>query len=152
MDSFAAPGTHAFHAHDSQSSEPTASILCDGVKIDVSALVQFRTNALIIGDPLVVWRILSGVWPSLKKPVHWIADHRLVLPVESGGTLILEKPDRLSMREQTALLDWLHDDGRAMRVLTTSVRPLYPLVDEGLFLDALYYRLNHVLIEHDSIA
>jgi transcriptional regulator of acetoin/glycerol metabolism len=75
---------------------------------------------------------------------------RPVLPVETGGTLILEEGDRLNECDQADLLGWLSDRGRSVCVFTTSARSLYPLVDAGLFLEALYYRLNHRLIEVGS--
>ena len=124
-----------------------ASALPEQMLVDVDALANRHANALIIGDQFAVRRVLDTVWPSLAKPVQWVESTRLALPVESGGTLILDAGDRLSERDQTSFLGWLNDSGRSVCVLTTSPRPLFPLVEAGLFVDDLYYRLNHVFID-----
>jgi hypothetical protein len=116
------------------------------VRADTDSLAQSRANALIIGDRLAVMRVLNIIWPSLKKSVRWVEGTRLSLPLDPDGTLILEQGDRLSERDQADLLEWLKDHGQSVRVLTTSTRPLFPLVKAGSFLDSLYYRLNHVII------
>ena len=120
------------------------------VRVDTDSLAQSRANALIIGDQLAVMRVLGIIWPTLKKSVRWVESTRLSLPLESGGTLILEEADRLSERDQTDLLGWLDEHGLSVRVVTTSSRPLFPLVEAGSFLDSLYYRLNHVVIAAHS--
>jgi hypothetical protein len=108
--------------------------------------MQSRVNAVIIGDDAAVRRVLSTVWLSLTKPVVWTAASRLSLPLGPCGTLILEAGDRLSERDQTALLDWLDDSGRFVRVLTTAPRPLHGAVDAGAFLDALSRRLSGLIV------
>jgi sigma-54-interacting transcriptional regulator len=125
---------------------PTAPALFAQVRVDANSLAQSRANALIIGDQLAVMRVLGIIWPTLKKSVRWVESTRLSLPLESGGTLILEEADQLSERDQTDLLAWLDEHGLSVRVVTTSSRPLFPLVEAGSFLDSLYYRLNHVVI------
>jgi hypothetical protein len=125
---------------------PAAPVIFAQVGVDVYSLMQNPANALIIGNHLAVLRVLGIVWPSLKKSVRWVESARLSLPPESGGTLILEEGDRLGEHDQAVLLDWLNGHGRSVRVLTTSPRPLFPLVEAGSFLEPLYYRLNHVLI------
>jgi Sigma-54 interaction domain len=125
---------------------PTAPALLAQVRVDANTLAQSRANALIVGDQLAVLRVLGVIWPSLKKSIRWVEGTRLSLPLEFDGTLIVEEADRLSERDQTDLLGWLDDHGRSVRVLTTSSRPLFPLVEAGSFLDSLYYRLNHVVI------
>jgi hypothetical protein len=125
---------------------PTAAALFPQVRVDANSLAQSRANALIVGDRLAAMRVLSVIWPSLKKSVRWVEGTRLSLPLEPDGTLILEEGDRLSERDQRDLLEWLNVHGQSVRVLTISSRPLLPLVEAGAFLDSLYYRLNHVVI------
>lgn len=129
----------------------SGSALREQVLVDVNALARRHGNALIIGDQLAVRRVLDTVWPTLTKPVQWVEGTRLTLPVESGATLILDAGDRLSERDQASFLGWLDNGGRSVSVLTTSSRPLFPLVEAGLFYDALYYRLNQVFIDAGSL-
>jgi hypothetical protein len=131
---------------------PPASPLRERVLVDMEALAQRRTNALIIGDQFAVRRVLDTVWPSLAKPIRWVEASRLALPVEPDGTLILDAGDRLSARDQASFLGWLNDNGRSVCVVTTSPRPLFPLVEAGLFFDDLYYRLNQVFIDAGSLS
>jgi DNA-binding NtrC family response regulator len=63
------------------------------------------------------------------------------------GTLILEDVAALSRDQQTALLQWLEDVGRSVQIIATDTEPVFPLVEKGRFLDALYYRLNTVLLD-----
>jgi hypothetical protein len=132
---------------------PPASVLHEHVLVDVDAVARRHANALIIGDQFAVRRVLDTVWPSLAKPVQWVDGTRLALPVveSGGGTLVLDAGDRLSERDQASFLGWLNDNGRSVRVLTTSPRPLFPLVEAGLFFDVLYYRLNQVCIDAGSL-
>jgi len=127
------------------------SALPEQMLVDMDALARRRANALIIGDQFAVRRVLNTVWPSLAKPVQWVEGTRLALPVQPGGTLILDAGDRLSERDQASFLGWLDDSGRSACVLTTSPRPLFPLVEAGLFVDVLYYRLNQVFIDAGSV-
>jgi hypothetical protein len=116
------------------------------MRVDANSLAQSRANAVIIGDRLAVMRVLSIIWPSLKKSIRWVEGTRLSLPLDPDGTLILEEGDRLSERDQRDLLEWLDKHGLSVRVVTTASRPLFPLVEAGSFLDSLYYRLNHVVV------
>jgi hypothetical protein len=114
---------------------------------DWQTLVDTRANTVVVGqeeDALLVW---TAVWPSLEKPIHWVDAEHLELPRRRpAGTLILQGADGLTSAGQQTLLDWLEHDARATRVLTTASRPLFPLVESGTFLEALYYRLNMILL------
>jgi hypothetical protein len=137
--------------HEGPAAPSSGSAVREQVLSDVDALARRHGNALIIGDQLAVRRVLDTVWPTLTKPVQWVEGTRLALPVESRGTLILDAGDRLSERDQASFLGWLNDSGRSVCVLTTSPRPLFPLVEAGLFYDVLYYRLNQVFIDAGSL-
>ena len=86
------------------------------------------------------------MWPLLQKPICWVDAGRLSLPLHSAGTLILQGAHALSASAQERLFEWLGDDARTTRVLTTTPYPLFPLVEGGSFLEALYYRLNMLLL------
>jgi DNA-binding NtrC family response regulator len=64
------------------------------------------------------------------------------LPNRQHGTLILRNLETLEGRAQHELLHWLNEAGAATRVVSLTPADLYPLVELGTFLDALYYRLN----------
>jgi hypothetical protein len=130
----------------SPTGRPTAPETWEQGLVDAHTLAATHANGVLIGDPFVLRGLLGTVWPLLKKSVVWIDSARLSLPIESCGTLILEEAHRLSEPDQAHLLAWLNDGGRMVQVLTTSSRPLFPLVEAASFLEPLYYRLNRVLI------
>jgi hypothetical protein len=113
---------------------------------DWNTFVGSRANAIVVGTEEAALGVWTAVWPSLQKPIHWVEAERLSLPRRSAGTLILQGADALSACDQQQLLEWLEGNARATRILTTTHRPLFPLVESGNFLEALYYRLNVILL------
>lgn len=113
---------------------------------DWNTLVSTRANAVVVGTEEAALRVWTAVWPSLQKPIHWVEGESLSLPRQSAGTLILQGADALTASAQQQLFEWLEGDARATRVLTTTRCPLFQLVEDGSFLEALYYRLNMVLL------
>jgi transcriptional regulator of acetoin/glycerol metabolism len=67
---------------------------------------------------------------------------------DPSSVLVLYDVDRLTPDEQCRLLAWL-DEHLAAQVISTCREPLTPLIDAGVFLANLYYRLNTVLITLD---
>lgn len=114
---------------------------------DWQVLVATRANAVVIGQEDAALRVWTAVWPSLKKPIHWVDGDNPSLPRDPAGTLILQGADQLTPSAQRQLFSWLEDDARTTRVLTTTRRALFPLVEDGLFHAGLYYRLNMLLLE-----
>jgi DNA-binding NtrC family response regulator len=64
-------------------------------------------------------------------------------------TLVLTDVGLLSAEEQQELNDWLTCDGGNTQVVTTSAKPLFPLVKSGAFHEMLYYRLNVMYVGGD---
>jgi hypothetical protein len=114
---------------------------------DWQTLVATRANAVVIGREDAALRVWTAVWPSLQKPIHWVDGDSLLLPRQPAGTLILQGADLLTSSAQRQLFAWLDDDTRATRVLTTTTRALFPMVEDGAFHAGLYYRLNMLLLE-----
>src|SRR5438552_992940 len=113
---------------------------------DWDALVTTGANTIVVGNEEAALGVWTAVWPSLRKPICWVDPDRLTLPRHATGTLILQGAHALNASAQRAVFDWLDYDDRATRVLTTTVHPLYPLVEDGRFLESLYYRLNMLLL------
>jgi Sigma-54 interaction domain len=113
---------------------------------DWNTLISTRANTVVVGTEEAALRVWTAVWPSLQKPIHWVEGERLALPRLSAGTLILQGADAMNQSAQQRLFEWLEGDARATRILTTTRRPLFDLVEEGGFLEALYYRLNMLLL------
>ena len=113
---------------------------------DWQTLVATRANAVVVGQEDAALRVWTAVWPSLEKPIHWVDADHLLLPRHPAGTLVLQGADMLTPSAQQQLFAWLDSEARSTRVLTTTARPLFPLVESGAFLAKLYYRLNMLLL------
>jgi sigma-54-interacting transcriptional regulator len=100
-------------------------------------------NLLITGVPDAVEQSLEALTPHLVPSVwYWPLGASWPSP---GGmrTLVIRDVQRLALADQQALSLWF-DQGASMqtRVVSTATVPLLQLVEAGLFMDALYYRLN----------
>ena len=106
-----------------------------------------RPSVLIEGPDSAA--VFEAVGPCLAPPiVIWNGTNRL--RVEPVGTLVVSNVDGLDNDQQHQLMRWLDATSGAPQVISTTAQPLFPLVKRGMFLEALYYRLNTVRVDlHD---
>src|SRR6476646_7490839 len=64
------------------------------------------------------------------------------LPYDRPETFVLHDVSKLTIAQQIALHDWLNDLTARTQVVSITSVPLLPLVNDGQFLESLYYRLN----------
>jgi hypothetical protein len=108
-------------------------------------LSTIRPNLLLEGPEAQVQAVVAALRPLLPSPViAWCGGG---LPDEHRGTLIVQKVCRLDDTQQRQLMMWLDDTVGTVQVIATTSEPLYPLVERGVFLDVLYYRLNILRVE-----
>lgn len=108
-----------------------------------------RHNAIFEGPEHATEGLLLLLQPYLRPPAIWKgALTPLELPTHRCGALVLRNVGALDRREQAALLRWL--DTERKQVISTTTHPLFPLIARGLFAEALYYRLNVMLMTIDS--
>jgi hypothetical protein len=107
-----------------------------------------RVNILFIGADDVVWRVL-GTSLSLAAPiVSWRPGEPLQLPDFTGvRTLVIRDLAQMTGTEQVRLLQWLDRAAGYVQVVSTSSAALLPLVEDGTFVNALYYRLNIICVD-----
>jgi transcriptional regulator of aromatic amino acid metabolism len=70
----------------------------------------------------------------------------LDLPSTGTGTLLLHDVAALTIAQQVALFDWLHDRRGAVQVVSITQKRLMGMVCDGRFLEGLFYRLNTISI------
>jgi transcriptional regulator of aromatic amino acid metabolism len=68
----------------------------------------------------------------------------LCLTEETNGTLLLWDVARLTFSEQMKLQDWIAARPATAQVISITSSPLLPLVEDGRFLEGLFYRINVV--------
>jgi len=107
-----------------------------------------RANLLLIGPADVTGMLLDVVRLHLEAPVATIrAGEPMTLPSGHVGTLIVQNVCLLTSDEQTQLNDALDNSLAGTQVISTSALCLMPMMQEGRFLDILYYRLNTIYVD-----
>jgi hypothetical protein len=113
------------------------------------SVVDGRHNLLLEGPHEWADALLKRLTPFLERQILRAAAPRLgALPPSDGGVLILLDVAALHRDDQLTLFRWLDDGGQ---VVSTTATPLFPLVVEGGFDEALYYRLNVIRL-HSLVA
>ena len=129
--------------------------VAEGLDSEVIATPEWHSlstgqhNAIFEGPEEATDDVLRLLQPYLRTPAIWNrAPMPLEFPAHGGGALVLRNVCALDRQEQAALLNWL-EAGRK-QVISTTTEPLFPLVAMGRFDEALYYRLNVMLVRIDS--
>lgn len=117
--------------------------------LEWDCLCRCRPNVLIECPADSTDSLVRLVEPHLRGPVQWTpAGMRLTLP--ERGSVVLQDVSALGRQEQAELFRWLGDLHDHRQVVALTTRPLFPWVSRGLFDEALYYRLNVMLLYVDS--
>lgn len=106
-------------------------------------------NVLIAGPKVATVAAVNEIYPLLRLPITSVhVDSCVALPLTlTDGTLILSDIAALNRTEQARLHEWIARTSGATQVVATSAMPVFPLVEQGAFLDVLYYRLNTTYLE-----
>lgn len=112
-----------------------------------------NVNLLLVGPDDAVEQVLAYVkaerlTASDGHVAVWQPGKPFVLPSpDSTSILILRAVDTLVHGDQQKLLDWLGRSAGRVQVLSTAATSLMPLVDAGVFMQTLYYRLNTIYMD-----
>jgi hypothetical protein len=110
-----------------------------------------RHNVLLAGAPSALDAMLASITPHLEEPIRMFnAATGSVLPTQ--GTLVLTEIGDLNAAQQLRLLAWMDGAGREghVQIVSTTSRPIMPLMERAAFRAELYYRLNVVRIDLDQ--
>jgi hypothetical protein len=111
-------------------------------------LLTIPANTMLIGAIGKVDAFVDALMPGLNSPVvHWRPAEHQPLPPLTSGTLILHQVEAIPPERQRWFLARLTALDHRVRVISTSDKPVWPLVERGAFLAALYYRLNVLLMD-----
>ena len=109
-------------------------------------LFSAQMHLLLEGDESQVETVLTAVAPNLPRPVTTWSGTQSLATVRDG-TLIVRLVDRFDAEQQRQLLRWLEETAGRVRVIATTPGSLFRLVQRGIFLDVLYYRLNTLRVD-----
>jgi hypothetical protein len=133
----------------------------------MTAIGSFEFNTLP-DSVLLAWLTANGHRPNVliecQKPSADIATRhlmtwcglpfrycalpgRLELPTTRKGTLLLRDVAALTLSQQVMLYDWLSTPDADMQVISLATTPLRSLVEDGEFLEGLFYRLNVIRLD-----
>ena len=120
------------------------------VDIDLELARNTEVNVLIAGPEAGAEELLRRLLPRAANDVV-VTCHdgqlRLPSPIVAVGTVVLREVDALSSAEQFQLLQWLEAPADRGPIVSTATVPLLPLVEAGMFSEALFYRLNTIYID-----
>jgi hypothetical protein len=107
---------------------------------------------LLTGSHDIIEAALAVLWPQLERPVYeWTS--AVELPASTGlMTVLIRDVDSLSRDQQHTVLAWL--DGAAphqIQIVSMASTDPYPLIERGVFLHRLYYRLNMVRLDASTL-
>jgi hypothetical protein len=115
---------------------------------DLRRLVNSGANLLVRGEKSAAAATVVALTADFPPPLlTWNAESENGLPAVDFGTLVIHDVDGLDLMKQRVLLTWLEHRTTRVRVITTATHDLFPLVQAGIFLDQLYYRLNTIVID-----
>jgi transcriptional regulator of aromatic amino acid metabolism len=107
-----------------------------------------RPNLLVECKGVSVEATVRHVVTFCEPPYHTTAlPGNLHLPEVKKGTVLLADLALMSIGQQMRVFDWLPRDCGNLQVVSISSVPIRPLVDEGKFLEGLFYRLNVISLE-----
>lgn len=123
--------------------EPDVIDLSDALLLGALSLENRRPNLLVVCKGVAVSSVVEKVLEFCAAPFHFcIMPGQLDLPARKEGTLVLTDVSALTIRQQIALSDWLNRGAENVQVVSMCEASLKPLVDDGGFLEGLFYRLN----------
>jgi hypothetical protein len=116
----------------------------------LTRLTRQHPNILLVGPETFTDAALKLIEPLVHHPIAWwVPDAQESVPAGAFATLIIGRVDAADPEQQHDLCEWFDGCKGRVQVVSTSFTPLFPLIQEGTFLEALYYRLNHVCVLSD---
>jgi hypothetical protein len=118
---------------------------------DLGLVRGTSTNLLIVDNDEVVEELIAALWPSLATPIVVRRRGERLRLSPLVATIVVYDVDTLTRHEQRALCDWIAGNGRT-QIVSTASKSLLPMLRTGAFDEALYYRLNVVMLDPASLA
>jgi transcriptional regulator of aromatic amino acid metabolism len=124
----------------------------DLVLLQWLTLRELRPNLLVTCGHVEIEAITKHLMAFCAPPFHVCPMGTLRLPSAARGTLFIEGVAELTLRQQILLNDWISAAHDRVQIVSLTSAPLWPLVENGEFLEGLFFRLNVVCLEARSTA
>jgi transcriptional regulator of aromatic amino acid metabolism len=122
--------------------------LTDETLISWLTMRDRRPNLMVVARGLPVDAVADRLMSVCSPPIlPSILPGRLHLPASRRGTVLLQNVTALSIPQQITLNDWIDEGLGQAQVLSITTTPLWQLVQNGDFLEGLFYRLNVVCLD-----
>ena len=127
--------------------------LSDVALLQWLTLRDLRPNLLVMCGEIEIEAIMKRLMTFCAPPFHVCAmPGALRLPSAARGTLFIEGVGELTLIQQIVLNDWISAGRDRVQIVSLTSAPLWPLVENGEFLEGLFFRLNVVCLEARSTA
>ena len=138
------PRFPSLHPYDSAIAH-TAAHPPPGRESELSTIRRLHPNVLLIGDRDSNERALSELLPSCRTPVR---ERNPEFEMAPGleGTYVLRRIELLTRHRQRTLHEWFNRICGRIQVVSLASPRLLQLVSTGAFHEALFYRLNIVML------
>jgi hypothetical protein len=115
---------------------------------DLDLLRSTHAHALLVGPGPAVDAALATIESGLRPPVvAWTPSNTPEPPMLTSGTLIVRNLAELERDQQQRFLSWVDEGHGGVQVISTSGGHMWSLVERGVFLTSLYYRLGVVCVD-----
>ncbi|OFV90834.1 MAG: hypothetical protein A3G76_06320 [Acidobacteria bacterium RIFCSPLOWO2_12_FULL_65_11] len=106
-----------------------------------------RPNLLVLCRGVEIESVVTSLTGLCARPVcARLLPVGRYLPSQRSGTLLLGDVAALTPSQQIELYDWMSGRPADLQVVSVTSVPLLPLVENGRFLEGLFYRLNVVSV------
>jgi Sigma-54 interaction domain len=111
-----------------------------------------RPNLMIVSEHASLESVVQQLTDVCEAPI-WVSRFpgTLDLPTNIKGTLVLGDVDQLMIGQQIRLSVWLARKGSDVQVVSVTRAPMTQLIEEGRFLEGLFFRLNTVVIHATNL-
>jgi hypothetical protein len=114
---------------------------------ELLAILPFASpHVLLIGHDVDLATVFQRMQPHLRTTiVPWVPDLTSEVPTAVLGTLLVKDVSHLDARQQECLAKIA--DAPDVQIVSMASAPVFPLINSGVFLAELYYRLNMVTVD-----
>lgn len=128
-------------------SSPETVSFSDTTLLQMLSSHRRRPNLLIVNERASMGDVLQQLTSVCESP-HWICRFPCTFdaPPAFKGTVVLGNIEQMTLGQQLDLFDWLSCKPTDTQVVSITRAPMTELIEDGRFLEGLYFRLNTVVV------